>query len=488
MKSSILAILMVSFGCSLQASDYFNFLEDSPELSMNLPPQKSSEDFQDNFPQTKFSREEILSSRYVEIKNRFRARMMLRSRQAFLDANPVTETFTDKSNLLELESHGLTSGQVAVPAWSGDYWASYRGGIGSRYNHPLFTGDSWQDNWLLYQKFFPIDLSVQDNLRYLSPAEKYDLLMGHSNHNLTKWAWQESKNSENTDGDVEMWFGLCHGWSAAAVMMDRPKQMISMSSKDGKYNLEFFPDDLKALASQTWATARFETDFVGGRCNEKSPAIDPETGRVIDPECRDVGPALWHSSVTKLIGKQRTSFVMDATYDYEVWNQPLHSYTYRYFNPENKKLSETLDEAAMPISQVKNDRFRKFRNPNTKFLVGISMHVTYVVETSASDSETDDESKDRRRSVEYVYDLELDQNFNVIGGEWHINMHPDFLWKPAAGTIALSNLERYQGTTNWSPQTPVSENLSKQSEVSANRGQVRWDILKGLFNQSQKDN
>jgi hypothetical protein len=40
--------------------------------------------------------------------------------------------------------------------------------------------------------------------------------------------------------------------------------------------------------------------------------------------------------------------VIDASYDYEVWNQPVYAYTYRYFNPETGKEAKILSAAIIP--------------------------------------------------------------------------------------------------------------------------------------------
>ena len=36
--------------------------------------------------------------------------------------------------------------------------------------------------------------------------------------------------------------------------------------------------------------------------------------------------------------------------------------------------------------------------------------------------------EDKLKVVTYWYDLELDEDNNIVGGEWYTNRHPDFLW------------------------------------------------------------
>ena len=41
------------------------------------------------------------------------------------------------------------------------------------------------------------------------------------------------------------------------------------------------------------------------------------------------------------------------------------------------------------------------------------------------------------------YDLELDENFEIIGGEWYTSAHPDFLWTPDQDAVAENYYDRY---------------------------------------------
>jgi hypothetical protein len=63
------------------------------------------------------------------------------------------------------------------------------------------------------------------------------------------------------------------------------------------------------------------------------------------------------------------------------------------------------------------------------------MTITYMVETTPSH---DEGPRVAPESVAYVYDLELDQNEKIIGGEWYSNIHPDFIWTPRVGARAIS--------------------------------------------------
>ena len=60
------------------------------------------------------------------------------------------------------------------------------------------------------------------------------------------------------------------------------------------------------------------------------------------------------------------------------------------------------------------------------------MTVKYAVENQPS---TDENQVSEFNSMELVYDLELDDDMNIVGGEWMENAHPDFLWVPQKGAV-----------------------------------------------------
>ncbi len=127
----------------------------------------------------------------------------------------------------------------------------------------------------------------------------------------------EIKNEERRDG-VETWWGICHAWAPAAVMEAEPLGTVTRNG------VTFDVSDQKALLMMDWD--RSAAFVVGGRCNEKEVERDPVTGRVNNDECRDLNAGAWHVVVSSLIGLNKRGFVIERTWDYEVWNQPLFGY------------------------------------------------------------------------------------------------------------------------------------------------------------------
>jgi len=394
---------------------------------------------------------------------------------------------TDRK-LENLEKAGLMKGNLAESPWSDDYWAIYKGVLGNRYTdwNLEALGTDWGKRFKYVQEADNVASKILEkavatgapnasSLDNLSPAEKYDILVGDTHFTLTKKMWAEGKRyADSNGGNVETWMGICHGWAPAAYMLPRPRNQITVVAADGKTKLNFYPSDIKGLASQLWASAapHYGQRFIGGRCNTKSPAATTvgDKQRTQDQSCFDNNPGTWHLAVTHLIGKAKRSFVLDATYDYEVWNQPVYGYSYSYFNPLTRKSVTTLKAAQVELAQMGDkDLFKATRSPQTKSIVGVAMQLAYVAETSPSHARNDDASKDLITTVDYLYDLELDANGNIIGGEWYHKTHPDFLWTYDAGARAQVPGDAALKTTDWKPGAPLPAawtGLAKRTSAS----------------------
>lgn len=360
-----------------------------------------------------------------------------------------------ESNLLKLSD--WDQGSVATVPWSGDYWPMYRGGLGARYGDPKFPqSESFKVNYAYYQKnYLKPPQNDADSLARLSPSEKYDYLLGDNDWSLTRAVWSEGKMYLDMNGKVETWFGICHGWAPAAFSIPEPIRAFEVDLKDGKGTMRVYPHDLKGMISQLWAQAHFNYNSLGGRCNDKNPKTDAN-GRIISSDCFDINPSSWHLALVHWVGQARQSFVLDATYDYEVWNQPISSYRLKYFNPQTQKKGG-LRESIVPYAEVKKDPYKKYRSRSTEYLVGVISEVQYVVEEDANHLDSIGNPMDRLVEVTYYYDLELDKDLNIIGGEWYQLGHPDLLWKPERGAVAeVIGEDKFQP---WDGLLPVPKDL-----------------------------
>jgi hypothetical protein len=272
--------------------------------------------------------------------------------------------------------------------------------------------------------------------------------------------------------------GICHGWAPVAYMLPRPQKAIEVLAADGVTKIRFYPSDIKALGSLLWANARSATRFIGGRCNTKMPALD-SIGRIKDASCRDTNAGTWHLAIVNQLGKGKRSFVLDATFDYEVWNQPVYGYDYVYFNPKTNKTSSTLAGAKVTVGSYTTDKFKQYRAPGTTHIVGIAMNVKWVVETSPTHATTDSPARDAISGARYLYTLELDSAGNIVGGEWLQNAHPDFLWTPPKDAKAISAYES-SATGTWSGTGAVPASWRTAASRSSQLGQPLTGIVNKL--------
>lgn len=423
-----------------------------------------------------FSERNIERKDYIVIRDSFRAMMMADedagSRAAF-QSDDLVQNLVDEleyTDLESIESAKLTEASLSETPWSDDYWALYSGVLGKRYTDPAFpNSDDWGKNFDYIKANRPdhiIQSKEQAAIDHLSPSEKYDVLVGDNSYNLTTAMWKEGERYHKQYGKVETWMGICHGWAPAAYMLDRPQKAVKVKAVDGT-ELTFFPADIKSLASLLWAKVMPRTRFIGSRCNEKEPAQD-ESGRVTSQAGFDTNPGTWHLSVVNQIGHSKRSMVLDVTYDYEVWNQPIHAYSYKYFNPEALVFVDSLAEAKVPMSGLSKDRFSRYRSDSARSLVGIHMELSYLVETDPVQNERDSPEQDLIQKVDYYYDLELDASDQIIGGEWYMNKHPDFLWTPAPNAKALTRFDK-DATGQWAVGKTVPEHwqsAAKQASIS----------------------
>lgn len=416
-------------------------------------------------------------------------------KRAPFEMNDLAENLVDNSDsmLRTLESmESKRSARLPSMPWSDSYWPIYQGILGSRYGDSGFLAASTSEKgeFLKFKNYVlrnPADSVVRSGrTSLLSPSEKYAKLIGlpmNPMDPLTADQWQQGEDSRGRDGNVETWMGICHGWAPAAYMLPRPANTVSVTAADGS-TIEFFPSDIKALGSYIFAHNSPDTRFIGGRCNTKEKDLrkDRSNGRIQDTDCFDTNPGTWHMAVVNQIGVSKRSFVIDATYDYEVWNHPVIGYSYSYFNPATGREVSSLAQATSP-ARGSGDRFSSTRASNASSIVGIKMKLEYGIETEPDQKRTDSDRNDATKTVEYLYDVELDSNGYIVGGEWYTNKHPDFLWTPEPGGRALLDSE----TSNrgiegsWTLGSRIPDGLADFAQGAARNANVSGTVVEALI-------
>ena len=323
---------------------------------------------------------------------------------------------------------GITQGSVRNKLWSDDYWAKYAGGLAYRYAEPGFWLDlsnpkpnDWQVPGLHILRSQPASLLIRNGrVNKLSPAEKYDLLVGDANYSLTKAFIYEINQR------TEPWEGSCDGWAYASFNEAPPIRAVKVTNLAGQV-ITFYPSDIRALLTLLYSG--YKVSSFGGKCQSDSPRVDAQ-GRVIDKDCRDTSPADFHTVLVNQVGIGKRSFSVDTDYAKEVWNQPVKSFQLRYFNPQTLRYHAHGYQARVDKSRFSRDIFSVHRNPQGRYIVGVDLKVEYQMEAFPKEVHHLTPSHDKAVSQNYRYDLELDAAGNIIGGEWDVSaqrMHPDLI-------------------------------------------------------------
>lgn len=357
--------------------------------------------------------------------------------------------------------------------WSGYFWPNYQGGLGNRFQDPSFP----KKDWGRARDYVRANRAADTRNEILSPSEKYDIVMGVSPEDaesLTTQQWRLGEAEYANTGKVATWQGICHGWAPAAVNFAVPIRPVVFSTRRG--NITFTPDDIKALGSLLYANGKFEAVYTGVRCNNNSPATD-SAGRIMTPECFDINPADWHILATHHIGMGRRPFVIDLVNTSEVWNKPVIGYNYQYVNIRHEVRSNTLSPAAVPISEARRLRYGSYRNSKTEYVVGIDMTITYLDGGFVRDNHNN------TKEMSFRYDLELDAQYRIIGGEWQSAKHPDFVWKPRF--VALPTTEGDTQTLLLKPwEAAVNPDWAIPAKMSNKKGTPLTKFVKYLFDYS----
>ena len=381
-------------------------------------------------------------------------------------------------NIYQLDAQGLAKGHSSFEPWAGSYWPIHQGLLANRYTDSQFPKSKiFIDNYNNFQSRPSGLLLASGNINQLSPAEKYDLLVGDHNWTLTNHMWQKGLSGFQTDGFVATWTGICHGWSAATSMgVKQSEKSVTVTDVTGNYRITFYPEDINGLHSYIWANSAPESIQAGNRCRQDFVERDPFL-RPLDPSCLDSNPMTWHLAVTNRLGIYQSSFVMDSSYGTEVWNYPIMAYDYSYFNPRTFESSHSLKASIEPIEMLKADKYSASRSLRVKYVVGVAMdvfHPALVVPRLGPSTEN------VLQYNAFIYDLELDENFTIIGGEWYSKERPDFLWSFPKGSLAGTR-EDSVVVGSWD----ISLNLTKEIADLAQSASARGKVLSTIANALQ---
>ena len=310
----------------------------------------------------------------------------------------------------------------------------------------------------------------------LSPAEKYDLLVGDSGYSLTRSFIREINQK------TEPWEGSCDGWAYAAYNEAPPVKSVTVRNVAGQ-PITFYPSDVRALLTLLYSDYRVAS--FGGKCTSDNPAVDAQ-GRVIDDNCRDTNPSDFHLVLVNQIGIGKRGFSVDTDYAKEVWNQPIKSFKIRYFNPQTGVSFGHGYRAKVHKSEFTRDQFAVHRDPRGTHIVGVDLEVHYQTETSPVPVNSLTQSHDKTEVATYRYDLELDVAGNVIGGEWDLSAqrnHPDLITYVATNDVRRSNFDKQiRGNSLDEVLRSLKPHFVKQTSVNK---RPLFKVVKALARMSQ---
>jgi hypothetical protein len=379
------------------------------------------------------------------------------------------------TNFRKAEQMGLNKSRLAETPWTSDFWPDAKGSIADPYmetgagplqrNRALWRAKSAathianvfvRENRPTLVKRAELRKNIatasQETIDNLSPAEKYDMLLGDKDFTFTNKIIEMVDVRDDNDL-VNPGAGLCHGWSPASLNVPRPQHSVTLATPFGR-NVTFYPTDIKALTVFLWGKTNARTSFQANGWKCQTGYNQDEHGRSADPRCFNVNPAFFHLVAINHMGINKHGFAMDKSFTEGVWNHPVYGYDISYFNVTAPFPFTGLSfkEARTAYNHIR-DPFMKYRAPGTKALVGVQMTVYFGNENRHPNHDaTDAPSKDKTKSITLRYDLELSESDEIIGGEWReyanpfkptveetrAYTHPSIVWLAPHGTKAWS--------------------------------------------------
>jgi hypothetical protein len=275
--------------------------------------------------------------------------------------------------------------------WSDDYWPSQKGSINRRWNAPGEPG------FKLISPSKEKALKMSENeLAQLSPSEKYDLYRGLYEYPLVN-AVKGIATPRARD-----WSGICHGWAPASLIYSEPGP-VSLSNPDGII-VPFGASDVKALLSYFYAFYVEQQTFqIGLRC-----FLGRGIGGLQRGCNQDLNAGALHVIISNRLGIMNEGFIADVDRYKEVWNQPVIGYQSKIIKRGIRPTS-SADESAVEIIHVK-----------TTFI--------YADETAPQWERVIGTENEKTDSLNLEYNVEINAQGEIVGGEWISDSRPDFLW------------------------------------------------------------
>lgn len=279
--------------------------------------------------------------------------------------------------------------------------------------------------------YWPMDqdgINMRWNNDEPSPLEKYVSLTGIDKRKAERW------NSDHAGKDVpgvQSWFGICQGWTGAAINEAPMLHGVNARIEDGKVTkctpgedkcVSFEIGDLNALMATIYADGR--SGFVGARCDTKPADIVRDAdGRIHRTEngagCKGLNPGALMFVLSHRLKRDQKPFAIDAQNEAnteQIWNQPAYRYTVNRF----ERLQQ--EEAAnLVVSGRKTGPETGYRwNADARGWVFVDVTVHWVTELGPNTSFVSGLQSTKQTRMTAVVELDRpadDAEATIIGGE-----------------------------------------------------------------------
>ena len=377
-------------------------------------------------------------------------------------------------NIFTFEELGLFEAKADNEFWAYVNSPTYKGGLALRPlppNTPI--SKEWPDFKRLFDENPPYKLYSEERTNELSAASKYDFLLGEANSiYLREVGFADDVYSRI--GKVPTWFGICHGTAPASFSYPEPKRAVTVSGYDGR-SITFSPSDIKRLAAYAWGENGVSSAQIGQRCYSDELGSREEA-------CLDTNPASFHLALLNYMGLHNKTFIVDNAYDSMVWNRPVVSFSFNFVHPVTKLPSRELKYSLVEINDIEDEALLLNRSVDTHYLVGIRM----VVELLYGDEVEATDVKKKAYKIVYRYDLEVDRNGKILGGEWETLYHPDFIWMVKEGGTPKSSEDFLIKDKHWDGESPLPEKIRALGEKASLRGNLLEYVVGSLIELSRE--
>ncbi len=152
-------------------------------------------------------------------------------------------------------------------------------------------------------------------------------------------------------------------------------------------------------------------------------------------------------------------------------------------------LTTNLSVATISREKFTTDIFKKFRAPKSTHIVGVWAELTMVNNIEATDDETNSAEQDVYSKLSLWYDLELDEEGKILGGEWHDSVHPDFLWvvAPNIKPFSIQDYTLYESVIDFNPGLPLPPRVQQLAIKSSQNKQILYWIIEKILYLSTAD-